>query len=50
MECLFVATGVTAGDLVDGVSRSGSHVTTETLLLDSSDKSVRRIRTTSPVG
>jgi len=44
-HCLFVAAGVTDGDLVSGVTRSGGKTHTETLLLDSSDQSVRRIRT-----
>lgn len=49
-HCLFVATGVTEGDLVDGVRRSDGHVHTHTLLLDSADHSVRRIRSSRPEG
>jgi fructose-1,6-bisphosphatase II / sedoheptulose-1,7-bisphosphatase len=47
-HCLFVATGVTDGDLVDGVRKSGGRVHTHTLLLDSADHSVRRIRSDRP--
>ena len=49
-HCLFVATGVTDGDLVDGVRTSGGQVHTHTLLLDSADHSVRRIRSARPLG
>ncbi|MBO6797917.1 class II fructose-bisphosphatase [Maricaulis sp.] len=48
-HCLFVATGVTDGDLVKGVSKSGGIVSSETLVLDSADHSVRRIRTDLPL-
>ncbi|MHA6288535.1 class II fructose-bisphosphatase [Maricaulis sp. CAU 1757] len=47
-HCLFVAAGVTDGDLVDGVRHSKGEVHTHTLLLDSSDHSVRRIRSSRP--
>lgn len=47
-HCLFVATGVTDGDLVDGVRKSGGRIHTHTLLLDSADHSVRRIRSDRP--
>lgn len=49
-DCLFVAAGVTDGDLVDGVRSGGGKVHTHTLLLDSTDKSVRRVRSARPVG
>jgi fructose-1,6-bisphosphatase II / sedoheptulose-1,7-bisphosphatase len=49
-HCLVVATGVTDGDLVDGVRTSGGRVHTHTLLLDSADHSVRRIRSARPLG
>jgi fructose-1,6-bisphosphatase II / sedoheptulose-1,7-bisphosphatase len=49
-HCLFVATGVTDGDLVDGVRKSAGQVHTHTLLLDSADHSVRRIRSARPLG
>ncbi|MEC9250798.1 MAG: class II fructose-bisphosphatase [Pseudomonadota bacterium] len=48
-HCLFVATGVTDGDLVSGVRKSGGVVSTETLVLDSADHSIRRIRTDLPL-
>tara|TARA_R110000868_G_scaffold2321_2_gene17204 strand:+ start:1869 stop:2825 length:957 start_codon:yes stop_codon:yes gene_type:complete len=47
-HCLFVAAGVTQGDLVDGVTRSGGMAHTHTLFLDSADHSVRRIRSARP--
>jgi len=47
-HCLFVAAGVTDGDLVDGVRKEGDLVHTHTLLLDSADHSVRRIRSARP--
>ena len=47
-HCLFVAAGVTDGDLVDGVKYSGGQSHTHTLLLDSADLSVRRIRSARP--
>ncbi|WP_394694580.1 class II fructose-bisphosphatase [Hyphobacterium sp.] len=48
-ECLFVATGVTSGDLVDGVRHSNGHVSTDTLIMQSAGSIVRRIKTTRPV-
>tara|TARA_R110000868_G_scaffold1146_6_gene8793 strand:- start:2098 stop:3054 length:957 start_codon:yes stop_codon:yes gene_type:complete len=47
-HCLFVAAGVTEGDLVNGVRRSGGLVHTHTLVLDSADQSVRRVRSARP--
>lgn len=47
-HCLFVAAGVTDGDLVDGVSFSDGMAHTHTLLLDSADHSIRRIRSARP--
>lgn len=47
-HCLFVAAGVTDGDLVDGVKYCGGQSHTHTLLLDSADQSVRRIRSARP--
>ena len=49
-DCLFIATGVTDGDLVDGVRTANGQVHTHTLLLDSSDRSVRRVRSARPIG
>ena len=48
-HCLFVAAGVTDGDLVNGVRKSGGIVSSETLVLDSADHSIRRIRTDQPL-
>lgn len=48
-HCLFIATGVTDGDLVTGVRKSGGVASTETLVLDSADHSIRRIRTDLPL-
>ena len=48
-HCLFVAAGVTDGDLVNGVRKSGGIVSSETLVLDSADHSIRRIRTDLPL-
>lgn len=47
-HCLFVAAGVTEGDLVNGVRRSDGKVHTHTLVLDSADQSVRRVRSARP--
>jgi len=46
---VFIATGVTNGDLVDGVRIENGMAHTHTLLLDSADHSIRRIRSTRPV-
>jgi fructose-1,6-bisphosphatase II / sedoheptulose-1,7-bisphosphatase len=48
-DCLFIATGVTSGDLVDGVEIFEGEAHTHTLILDSTDHSVRRIRTSRPI-
>jgi fructose-1,6-bisphosphatase II / sedoheptulose-1,7-bisphosphatase len=47
-HCLFVAAGVTQGDLVDAVKRADGMVHTHTLVLDSSDHSIRRVRSARP--
>ncbi|WP_339741490.1 class II fructose-bisphosphatase [uncultured Maricaulis sp.] len=47
-QCLFVAAGVTQGDLVDAVRRADGMVHTHTLVLDSADHSVRRVRSARP--
>jgi len=47
-DCLFVATGVTEGDLVEGVRIRDSEISTETLIMQSSGSIVRRIRTVRP--
>ena len=48
-HCLFVATGVTDGQLLDGPHRAGSAVLTESLLLSSVTGYRRRIISTRPV-
>ncbi len=45
-DAVFAATGVTKGALLDGVQMGAGFVSTHTLVMDSSDGSVRRIRTT----
>ncbi|MEL6244228.1 MAG: class II fructose-bisphosphatase [Pseudomonadota bacterium] len=47
-ETVFVATGVTNGDLVDGVTVSGGAVHTHTLVMTSADGTVRTIRSKRP--
>ncbi len=47
-DCLFVATGVTEGDLVEGVRCQNDQISTETLIMQSSGSIVRRIRTVRP--
>ena len=47
-QCLFVAAGVTQGDLVDAVRHADGMVHTHTLVLDSADHSVRRVRSARP--
>lgn len=48
-ECLFIAAGVTEGDLVHGVRPGAGYVDTETLLLSSVTGLRRKIRTRRPV-
>lgn len=48
-DCLFVATGVTDGDLVSGVRKENGVAHTETLLLNSADRSIRRVRSALPI-
>jgi len=48
-HCLFIAAGLTDGDLVRGVRRSGGYVETETLLFSSVTGLRRRISTRRPV-
>jgi len=47
-DCLFVATGVTEGSLVEGVRRKDGTISTETLLMSSAGSIVRRIKTVRP--
>lgn len=48
-HCIFIATGVTPGDLVEGVEFDADRVHTDTLLLDSADESVRRVSSSRPI-
>ncbi len=50
-ETVFCATGVTSGGLVSGVvRRAGGEVETDTLVMSSADRTVRRIRSVFPAG
>ena len=48
-DAIFAATGVTKGAMLDGVRMHNGFVTTHTLVMDSSTRTVQRIRTTRPV-
>ena len=48
-DAVFAATGVTKGAMLDGVQMGAQFVTTHTLVMDSSTRTVRRIRTTRPI-
>lgn len=41
---VFSATGITKGDLLDGISRKGNMATTETLLIRGKSRTIRRIQ------
>lgn len=43
---VFSATGITKGDLLDGIYRKGNMATTETLLIRGKSRTIRRIRST----
>ncbi|MEB6337795.1 class II fructose-bisphosphatase [Serratia rhizosphaerae] len=43
---IFAATGITKGDLLEGISRKGNMATTETLLIRGKSRTIRRIRST----
>ena len=43
---IFSATGITKGDLLEGIARSGNMATTETLLIRGKSRTIRRIRST----
>jgi fructose-1,6-bisphosphatase class II len=45
-DAAFIATGVTPGEMLGGVSSSGGSVTTHSLIMNSADKTVRFITTT----
>ncbi|NEX91818.1 class II fructose-bisphosphatase [Caulobacter sp. 17J65-9] len=48
-DAIFVATGVTKGAMLDGVRFERGFVTTETLVMTSADRTVRRVRLRRPV-
>ncbi|MDP3369226.1 MAG: class II fructose-bisphosphatase [Brevundimonas sp.] len=48
-DAVFAATGVTKGAMLDGVKVAGGFVSTHTLVMDSSTRTVQRIRTTRPL-
>jgi fructose-1,6-bisphosphatase II / sedoheptulose-1,7-bisphosphatase len=48
-DVLFAATGVTKGELLDGVRRDNGHILTHTMVMSSYDGVVRKIRSTIPV-
>jgi fructose-1,6-bisphosphatase II / sedoheptulose-1,7-bisphosphatase len=48
-DAIFAATGVTKGAMLDGVKVAGGFVTTHTLVMDSSTRTVQRIRTIRPL-
>ncbi|MNT67340.1 Fructose-1,6-bisphosphatase 1 class 2 [compost metagenome] len=41
---IFSATGITKGDLLDGITRKGNMATTETLLIRGKSRTIRRIQ------
>lgn len=47
-ETVFCASGVTDGDLLSGVKKTGGFITTETLVMTSADGAVRRILSKRP--
>ena len=44
-DCIFAATGVTDGSLLQGVHRRGGCLTTESIVMRASSGTVRRVRT-----
>ena len=47
---VFSATGITKGDLLQGISRDGNIATTETLLVRGHSRTIRRIQSTHYLG
>ncbi len=45
-DVIFAATGITKGDLLNGVQRQGEYLTTETLLIQGKSRTIRRIQST----
>jgi fructose-1,6-bisphosphatase II / sedoheptulose-1,7-bisphosphatase len=48
-EAIFAATGVTKGALLDGVRRQGGFLTTHSLVMNSTSRTVREVRMRRPV-
>ena len=48
-DAVFAATGVTKGAMLDGVRVADGFVSTHTLVMDSSTRTIQRIRTTRPL-
>ena len=48
-DAIFAATGVTKGAMLDGVKVADGFVSTHTLVMDSSTRTVQRIRTIRPL-
>jgi fructose-1,6-bisphosphatase II / sedoheptulose-1,7-bisphosphatase len=48
-DAVFAATGVTKGALLDGVRYERGFITTDTLVMNSANRTVRRIRMKRPV-
>jgi fructose-1,6-bisphosphatase II / sedoheptulose-1,7-bisphosphatase len=46
---IFSATGVTTGSLLDGVGFDGNYVSTHTLIMNSIDASVQKLRSHRPI-
>lgn len=44
-EAAFIATGVTDGEMVSGVKHAGGSITTESIIMDNTSKSVRFVKT-----
>ena len=42
-DCIFAATGVTDGSLLDGVKRTRECITTESIVMRASSRTVRRV-------
>ena len=46
---IFCATGITKGDLVDGIQKHGPYLTTETLLIQGRNRTIRMIKSTHDI-
>ena len=47
---VFSATGITKGDLLEGISRTGNIAQTETLVVRGRSRTIRRIQSTHYLG